>query len=422
MAAWCIVLRNSNRRRREAKTQDIRHRTVRHKTVSCVLCLVSCVLCPVLKKITKFALTKQLIILLYRSMKSHHWKYLLVYITPLLVFISIYLGGLWSFLAIGYVFVLVPFLELFLKGTTINLDPGEEEIAKNDRFYDYVIYGLVPCQLGLLIFFLFRLEDQTLMLWEKLGLMTAMGISCGTLGINAAHELGHRKTRYEQILSKILLATTLYMHFFIEHNRGHHKNVSTAEDPASSRFGESLYAFYYRSVKDSWLSAWRLERDRLQKKQQSFWSYHNEMLLFQIIQLAIVVSILAIFGWDILLFYLGASVIGFLLLETVNYIEHYGLTRLKNENGFYEPTKPVHSWNSNHALGRILLLELTRHSDHHYMSTRKYQVLRHFDESPQMPTGYPGMILLSFIPSLWFWVMHRQIEKYRKSKAGNALA
>ena len=389
--------------------------------VSCVLCLVSCVLCLVLKKFTKFALTKQLIIFLYRSMKSHHWKYLLVYITPVLVFISIYLGGLWSFLAFGYVFVLVPFLELFLKGTTINLDPGEEEIAKNDRFYDYVIYGLVPCQLGLLIFFLFRLEDQSLMLWEKLGIMTAMGISCGTLGINAAHELGHRKTRYEQILSKILLATTQYMHFFIEHNRGHHKNVSTDEDPASSRLGEHLYAFYVRSVRDSWLSAWQLESDRLKKKQLSFWSFHNEMLHFQIIQLSIVVGILAIFGWDILLFYLGASAMGFLLLETVNYIEHYGLTRLKNENGFYEPTKPVHSWNSNHALGRILLLELTRHSDHHYMSTRKYQVLRHFDESPQMPTGYPGMILLSFFPPLWFKVMHRKIEQYKSTRAGHAL-
>ena len=355
-------------------------------------------------------------------MNTHLLKYVLVYITPILVFVSIYLGGLYSYIAIIYVFGLIPFLEFFFSGTTQNMNEVEESLAVKDRWYDFLLYSLVPIQVALLIYFLYRVDDDSLLLWEKIGLMTAFGMTCGALGINAAHELGHRSTWYEQMMSKILLATTQYMHFFIEHNRGHHKNVSTDEDPASARYGETVYGFFVRSIRDSWLSAWHLEGKRLAATKQGFWSLHNEMLRFQIIQLSILVAILVIFDWQVLLFYLGGATIGFLLLETVNYIEHYGLRRKKITDGRYERTLPIHSWNSNHSLGRILLLEVTRHSDHHYLANRKYQVLRHFDESPQMPTGYPGMMLLSLIPPLWFKVMHRQIEKYRATSEGVALA
>ena len=355
-------------------------------------------------------------------MNTHLLKYVLVYITPILVFVSIYLGGLYSYIAIIYVFGLIPFLEFFFSGTTQNMNDVEESLAVKDRWYDFLLYSLVPIQVALLIYFLYRVDDDSLLLWEKIGLMTAFGMTCGALGINAAHELGHRSTWYEQLMSKILLATTQYMHFFIEHNRGHHKNVSTDEDPASARYGETVYGFFVRSIRDSWLSAWHLEGKRLAATKQGFWSLHNEMLRFQIIQLSILVAILVIFDWQVLLFYLGGATIGFLLLETVNYIEHYGLRRKKITDGRYERTLPIHSWNSNHSLGRILLLEVTRHSDHHYLANRKYQVLRHFDESPQMPTGYPGMMLLSLIPPLWFKVMHRQIEKYRATSEGVALA
>jgi alkane 1-monooxygenase len=355
-------------------------------------------------------------------MNTHLLKYILVYITPILVFVSIYLGGLYSYIAIIYVFGLIPFLEFFFSGTTQNMNEVEESLALKDRWYDLLLYSLVPIQVALLIYFLYRVDDDSLLLWEKIGLMTAFGMTCGALGINAAHELGHRNTWYEQMMSKILLATTQYMHFFIEHNRGHHKNVSTDEDPASARYGETVYGFFVRSIRDSWLSAWHLEGKRLAATKQGFWSLHNEMLRFQIIQLSILVAIFVIFDWQVLLFYLGGATIGFLLLETVNYIEHYGLRRKKISDGRYERTLPIHSWNSNHSLGRILLLEVTRHSDHHYLANRKYQILRHFDESPQMPTGYPGMMLLSLIPPLWFKVMHEQIEKYRATSEGVALA
>jgi alkane 1-monooxygenase len=199
------------------------------------------------------------------------------------------------------------------------------------------------------------------------------------------------------------------MHFFIEHNRGHHKNVSTDEDPASSRYGETVYSFYFRTISGSWLSAWHLEAERLKKANQGFWTWHNEMLRFQIIQIAFVAAIYAVFGTQTMLFFLASAAIGCLLLETVNYIEHYGLRRQKNGNR-YERTLPIHSWNSNHPIGRLVLLELSRHSDHHYIANRKYQLLRHFDDSPQMPTGYPGMMLLALCPPLWFRVMHKKIK------------
>ncbi|MBC7884732.1 MAG: alkane 1-monooxygenase [Saprospiraceae bacterium] len=354
-------------------------------------------------------------------MNFHVLKYLFVYMTPLLVVISIYTGGIYTYMAVLYVFILIPVLEFIFTGTSKNLDDVEESLVTKDKFYDYLLYSLVPVQCAIFAYFLLRVHDPAFALWEKIGMMTAFGMSCGALGINAAHELGHRNTWYEKAMSKILLATTQYMHFFIEHNRGHHKNVSTDEDPASARYGETVYRFFVRSIRDSWLSAWHLESKRLKPLKLPFWSLHNEMLRFQLIQVGILGSILLTFGLEVTLLYLGAATIGVLLLETINYIEHYGLRRKKIDNTRYERTMPVHSWNSNHTLGRILLLEVTRHSDHHYLATRKYQTLRHFDESPQMPAGYPGMMLLSFIPPLWFKVMHHQIEKYKATREGVSL-
>ncbi|MGL3001414.1 alkane 1-monooxygenase [Flavobacterium sp. RSSB_23] len=344
-------------------------------------------------------------------MKNTNWTYLFVYITPIVVLLSLSSTTYWSFFAVFFVFVLVPFLELFTKASNQNLNEEQEIIAAKNKFYDWILLGLVPLQYFILMYFLEKVSTPNLTLLTQFGLTSAFGISCGVLGINAAHELGHRSSKTVQTLSKLLLATTLYMHFFIEHNRGHHKNVATNEDPASSRYGETVYAFYLRSIYKGWLSAWDLEKKRLQLKQQSFWSIHNEMLQFQLIQLTFILSIIFIYGIQTAVFFTIGAFIGILLLETVNYIEHYGLRRSRKGER-YERTLPVHSWNSNHPLGRILLLELSRHSDHHYIASRKYPLLRHHEQSPQMPTGYPGMMLLSFIPPLWFLVMHKQLQHY----------
>jgi alkane 1-monooxygenase len=351
-----------------------------------------------------------------------YFKYASVYMSIGIIMLSLIIGGKAVFIAPLYVFGLIPLMELFFGGSTQNMTKTEEEIAKKDWKYDFVVWSVVPLQFTLLFYFLNRMDDGSLALWEKAGMIFAFGIACGVLGINLAHELGHRNTWYEQLLSKMLLATSLYLHFFIEHNRGHHKNVSTDEDPASSKYGENIYAFYIRSVRDSWLSAWHIEGERLKKANQLFWSIHNEMLVYQIIQVSMLVAITLIWNWQVMLCFVASATIGFLLLETVNYIEHYGLRRKKIDGAYYEKVLPVHSWNSNHPIGRIMLFELTRHSDHHYLPSRKYQLLRHFDYSPQMPTGYPGMMVLALFPPLWFKVMHKQIEKYRATAEGVALA
>lgn len=208
------------------------------------------------------------------------------------------------------------------------------------------------------------------------------------------------------------------MHFFIEHNRGHHKNVSTKVDPASARMNEPIYAFWFRSIFGSYFSAIRLEKLRLERLGKSSMSFNNEMIQFFIIQGLFLGLITAIFGPITLLYFLGAATVGILLLETVNYIEHYGLQRREIEPGLYEKVKPIHSWNSEHILGRVMLYELTRHSDHHYKANRKYQVLRYFEESPQLPVGYPASMVMAMLPPIWFMLMNPRIRKIQLEAAG----
>lgn len=345
-------------------------------------------------------------------------KYLSVYITPFVVCFALYSSNLWSYFALVFVFVLVPLLDLFTQVDQSNLSATEEALAKTNRVYDWILYGLVPMQYFILVFFLLQISSSEQPLYVKIGWTTAYGIACGVLGINAAHELGHRSKPYEKTLSKMLLFTSLYLHFYIEHNRGHHKNVATFDDPASSRKGESVYAFYFRSITKGWVSAWKLEAKRLNNISSLVWSSKNQMLVFQLCQFALLLFIFIAFGIATTLFYFLGALTGIILLETVNYIEHYGLQRHKKGEK-YERTLPAHSWNSNHPVGRLLLLELSRHSDHHYMASKKYQLLEHHEDSPQMPTGYPGMMLLALVPPLWFFVVHRQLQHFYQKEPIN---
>lgn len=341
------------------------------------------------------------------------FKYLFIWTGVAAGVLSLLGPGLWSYSLPIYAFVLVPLLELTLRPDAHNLGAVEEELAKADRWYDLQLYLIVPVQVGLMALLVWRLSNGVpLTAAEWLGKVWSAGIGCGVMGINVAHELGHRSTWYEQAMAKVLLLTSLYMHFFIEHNRGHHKHVSTPEDPASARRGQDLYSFAARSVWGSYWSAWRLENRRLRKLGRSPWSLRNEMVVYQFLQAGVVAGVGLWRGWEAMLGFVVAAVLGFLLLEAVNYIEHYGLQRKRSASGVYEPVSHVHSWNSDHVIGRLLLFELSRHSDHHYRAARKYQTLRHFDGSPQMPTGYPGMLVLATVPPLWFWVMHRQIARF----------
>ena len=337
-------------------------------------------------------------------------KYGFTFSLPVLVALALVLQGYWTWAPLAYIFGLVPLLELLVPPDARNLSQAEEALRKEDRAYDWLIYLTVPLQYACVGWFLWLMKQGSLSAMETAGAVTALGLMCGTFGINVGHELGHRRQRFERRLAQAALLTSLYTHFFIEHNRGHHKHVSTNDDPASARRGEWVYAFWLRSTVGGYLSAWRLEAERLRKRGLPVASWHNEMIRLTLLQTAWLVAIYLLAGPQAFGLYLMAAAMGFLLLETVNYIEHYGLQRQRTARGGYERVQPHHSWNSDHVVGRLLLFELSRHSDHHYVASRKYQILRHHQDSPQMPTGYPGMMLLSLLPPLWFAVMHPRID------------
>lgn len=338
-------------------------------------------------------------------------KYLLAYLPILSVYIGFYLGGIGFFSGFIIAFVIIPILEFLLRGSTVNRTDLEELSRIKLLFFDVLLYLNIPLVYGLVFFSGTILYTQSLSTFELVGLVLSLGVILSTCGINVGHELGHRSTAHEQFFSKVLLLPNLYLHFFIEHNQGHHKNVATPEDPASARLGENVYLFFWRSVTQSYLSAWSIEKKRLLRIGYKNWSFHNRMIRFQLIQFVYLLLLTFLFDVHVMLLLALSGVIGFLLLELVNYIEHYGLQRKRLPSGRYEPVQPKHSWNSNHEIGRIVLYELTRHADHHFKSTRKFHTLRHFDEAPQLPFGYPMSMLIALVPPLWFRMMNGLVEK-----------
>jgi alkane 1-monooxygenase len=344
-------------------------------------------------------------------MKFRAFKYASPFIVYIGAFHAFAVTGWQIWLPLIYAWIIIPMTELLLKPDSRNMNAAEEELAKADKRYDVLLYLVVVLQYAALYKFLYAMSHDTMTWVDIAGRIWVMGLLCGTFGINAGHELGHRVNVFEQTLAKMLLLTSQYMHFYIEHNKGHHKRVATPEDPSSARYGEWVYTFYFRSIIFSYFSAWNIANNEVRKKGKAVFSLYNEMVQFTFIQIVFIALIFFGFEWLTTLYYLAAAAIGILLLETVNYIEHYGLQRKSLSEGKYERAMPAHSWNSDHVIGRLMLFELSRHSDHHYLASRKYQVLRHHGNSPQMPTGYPGMMILSLVPPAWFYVMNRRIKK-----------
>ncbi len=339
-------------------------------------------------------------------------KYLFVYTIPITVLIAFNLEGIWTFLTFIVFFGLVPLLELMVPPDRANMDKKLADDEKNQKIYDYILYGCLPLQIGFLVYFFFVIGDTPFGSLEYFGRITAMGFMCGVIGINVGHELGHRHLRWEQFMGELLLLTSLDTHFLPYHNGGHHRNVATPEDSATARKNELLFTYWLRSHFGSYIEAWQLEHSRLQADGKSWFSFQNRMVVYSLANLALISGIFLLFGWEVLVAFFGAATIGIMLLETVNYIEHYGLLRKKNENGRYEPVRHHHSWNSDHPIGRTLLFNLSRHSDHHYNGSKKYQILKSHEKSPQMPTGYPGMMLLALAQPLWFWVMNKELKQF----------
>lgn len=336
-------------------------------------------------------------------------KYLAAYSIPLVALLGILNEGIWNYITVIYTFGFIPILEILLPTNEENYSETEIVDKIQNKIYDYLLYGNIIIVYGLLWISLQKVSHNNLTTTSLIGIIVSLGIVLGANGINVAHELGHREKRWERILGKLLLIPSHYTHFYIEHNHGHHLHVSTPEDPSTAKKNQSLYAFWIQTVTGTYQKAWQIQK-RLNKANQIPWySIQNDMFWYTIIQISYLISIYFHFGKLALLVAIAAGIVGFLLLETINYIEHYGLERKITASGRYERVTEKHSWNSNHVLGRILLYELTRHSDHHYKSQKKYQILEYHDVSPQMPFGYPTSMVLSFIPPLWFYIMNKKI-------------
>ncbi len=352
----------------------------------------------------------------WRDHKRYAW--LLGLIVPLLPFISwglVEATGIGAFWFYGpvLIFAVFPLLDLLVGLDASNPPDSVIKWLEQDRYYRWCTYAFLPLQYAGLIFACWMWSHGGLSTLESVGLAFTVAMVAG-VAINTAHELGHKRASSERWLSKVALAQTGYGHFFVEHNRGHHVRVATPEDPASSRMGESFYEFLPRTVVGSLRSALEIEREHLKRDGHKFWSLRNDILGAWLMTVVLFGGLAVAFGPVVLPYLLIQAVIGFSLLEVVNYLEHYGLLRQTRDDGRYERTRPEHSWNSNNVASNVLLYHLQRHSDHHANPLRRYQSLRHFDEAPQLPTGYAGMIVAAAIPPLWRRIMDRRLLEHYK--------
>jgi alkane 1-monooxygenase len=371
----------------------------------------------------------------WRDKKRYLWLMGLIVPTAVLVMLPI----VWALNQLGWhgaaqvpfwigpilVYVVLPLLDR--KFGPDGENPPDEVVARleNDEYYRWCTYSFIPFQYLTVVIgaYLFTASDlgwlgfDGSLSWPaKIGLALSVGMM-GGVGINTAHELGHKKDSLERWLSKITLAQTCYGHFFIEHNRGHHVRVATPEDPASARFGETFWEFLPRSVWGSLKSSWELEAQRLRRGGRSPWDprtyWSNDVLNAWAMSVVLYGSLIAVFGLALIPYVVISAVFGFALLETVNYLEHYGLLRQQTASGRYERCAPQHSWNSDHLVTNLFLYHLQRHSDHHANPTRRYQTLRSMEGAPNLPSGYASMIGLTYFPPLWRKVMdHRVLAHY----------
>jgi alkane 1-monooxygenase len=344
-------------------------------------------------------------------MKPKDFKYLSALTVPLSLIVGLYFKGYWLFLTPIYLFVFIPVLELLLKEENTNYSEAETSSRAVSAFFDWLLYLNLPIVYALLIWSFFEVAHYPFETYEFVGLVLSLGMVLGGNGINVAHELGHRQASKQRFIGKALLLPSLYMHFYIEHNFGHHLHAATKEDPATARYKQSVYSFWLTSIVRQYFSAWSIQKRLLNNYNLSFFSFRNDMFWYLVLQGLYLILVFLVFGKVVLLFAFLSALTGVLLLETVNYIEHYGLLRKKKDSGRYERVKEIHSWNSNHVIGRIMLYELTRHSDHHFKSSKKYQILECHDKSPQLPFGYPTSMVLALLPPLWFSIMNKRVPR-----------
>ena len=328
-----------------------------------------------------------------------HW---VVHSIPLLTAIGLWRGGWWLAASIVFVFVVVPIVDALVG---LRVDNEETEGPLRRWAYDAPLLAWIPVQLAIVIWATSLVASGHFNGAEVALAIVAVGLLTGGLGITIAHELMHRRSAWERGLAEVLMTSVTYPHFCVEHVHGHHRNVATPLDPASSRFGESVYAYLPRTILGGVRSAWGIETERAKKRGIPLTSLRHRMTRYGVGLAATYGFVSAAFGWKGVAFFAGQSLVAIVLLEIINYVEHYGLHRRELSPGRYERVQPWHSWNASHRVTNWLLINLQRHSDHHYLANRPYHQLRHYDDVPQLPAGYATMVLLALAPPLWRRVM-----------------
>lgn len=342
-------------------------------------------------------------------------SFILVFMLPLQLGLAMWFGArtgrqdAWSWYPLLFFFVLLPAVDFAVGLYRGNVPPGQEREVDADRWLRGLCLAVLPVHFAMLAWSTHWFSTQPLGVAGVAGWLLSQGVISGALAINTAHELVHKNARIERGAGALLLVSVGYHGFKIEHIRGHHVHVSTPEDPSSARFGQSLWHFLPRALWRNSANAWRLEAARLRVSGLPAFSRHNEMLMLTGLWLAAAAAFFAVFGTKGGLFFLSQGILAATTLEVINYVEHYGLERRRDGQGRYERTTHRHSWNSSFALSNAMLFNLQRHSDHHAYPKRRYGILRHFDDSPQLPAGYPTMFLLALCPPLWFAVMDARV-------------
>lgn len=347
----------------------------------------------------------------YTDRKRYLW--LLSVLFPLIPLVGmglmLWTGQQWTlWIPLIFVYAGIPLLDYLFPNDQSN--PPEQVVPEleADPYYRWLNHLTVPLHFVILFTGAWFAASQDLGISGLLALSLIVGAISG-YGINTGHELGHKKEPADRLAAKVVLAVPFYGHFSMEHNVGHHAEVATPEDSASARFGESIYRFALREIPGGLRRGWRLEGERLQRRGFKQWSWRNEILQSYALSLVLYGGLIYLFGAGILPFLLIQLAFAWWQLTSANYIEHYGLLRAKGKDGRYERCQPHHSWNANHLASNLVTFHLERHSDHHAFAARRYQSLRHFDDVPQLPSGYFGMFMLAYVPFLWRRVMDPRV-------------
>ncbi len=335
---------------------------------------------------------------------AKHWLWLFGFIPPALPvfgYLLVRATGLPLFYWFGPLFILgVVVIDMVVGVDKSNYAVSEIAAVESEPYYRWVADLVMPIQYASLLWSAWMLVHGGLDAINSVGLAATLGIANG-IAITNAHEIGHKPANLERWLAKFVLAPTFFGHFTIEHNGGHHVWAATPEDFSSARMGENFYVYFPRTLIGGIKEAWTLEKERFARRGKSHWSWRNDVLSAWTVTPLLFGALVAWLGWSALPWLVLQGFIGLTMLEMVNYVQHYGLLRAKREDGRYLPCEPRHSWNSSHLATNIMLYHLPRHSDHHAHPMRHYQALRHFEEAPQLPTGYAGMSLITLIPPLW---------------------